>query len=249
MNKLAKALVIFVLLLIILTTSVFIYIKLSSQGDENNYFNQNWRSELAKHPTLRNIFYLHNDGDGRYDYLNPEVKELEIYIYEMQNERVDLEVLDQVVSRISEVSGKSVKYNFTNNLIPYSPTITEEEREAIIEDGIKKWASNNTINLFVFSQDSEEPGLLGLTYHENSIMIFNDALKAFTAQTPRTYQSYQLSTILHEIGHQFGLPHNTLAGCIMGEHAEELGVPKYDRDQVVTNFCEKEKEDIYSFQK
>ena len=242
MANVKKIIQIVLLVVIIIINALFLVVWFWSQGSGDNYFNKNLRINFIQSSFLRNIFSWHDVGEGRYDYLGKKPQKISINVYAMTGMNISLDILQELTDKIQNLTGKPVSYSFANMFIPYAPQISTNDKDTLLNKYLSQNSDSVQINLFILSQSDQEPNLLGLTYKERSIIIFNKALEDFTKNNPTTFSKYQLSTILHEFGHQLGLNHNDKANCLMAEHAEINHLAKDNPADIVVDFCDYEKQ-------
>lgn len=227
------------LLVVIVFSYSFVFLKFMAQGADTNYFNTHSRQWFARVPLWRQILGLHYDGDGRADYLGGRYENIVIEADVMDGLEVADEVLRQAAASIQTVSKKPTSFLFLGDRVPYTPSINSQELRQVVREHRQLKNRKDAASLYVLfvGKKGDEPKLLGSTYQEYGIVIYLDALKDFTKASPQTFNSYVLGTILHEFGHQISLSHNSEPGCLMNEHAETDHVAKSSPAEVVVNFC------------
>jgi hypothetical protein len=241
-----KALSIILLSLIIAGTFGFVILKYSAQGTENSFFNQKLRSDFARSPALRQIFGLHFDGDGRSDYLGPRYKKIVIEVDLMEGLEASNLGLEMLRQKVESVTGKPTQVKVSEVALPFVPTVRKEQIARLAADHRDLSEAQDTASVYLLfaSQFEGEEKLLGLTYQEFGIVVFERALEKFAEVNQDTLPYYQESTALHEFGHQLGLPHGTEGKCLMNERAESNLVARQRPQDVVIDFCQSEKEQI-----
>jgi hypothetical protein len=229
------------LLLIIAGCTVVVLVVLGARGSDDNYFNKNVRHRLSRHEFFRNLFRLHYDGDARSEYLGQSKTQIQIRVGIEDAATVPDSIWQEFAAQVEFVTSKRTAYEvIDNSLVAALPTeklFTELEPET-------KEPGTAYVYVAVLGADSANPDTLGKTFKEHGIIFFKEALDSFTSSTPATYTTYAVSTLLHEFGHQIGLPHNNEPACLMNEHAESDGIPKNHPSLTVTNFCAFEEEQI-----
>ena len=105
-----KILSIIILLLIILLTGAFVYLKLGFMGSDSDVVNSNFRTRLASYPWLRNLFALKYDGDAKADYLSANYKNILVEVDSMEGVIVSSDVLSGLAERIQNSTGKPTSY-------------------------------------------------------------------------------------------------------------------------------------------
>ncbi len=213
---------------------------LSAPGAADNYFNRTWRPRLDHSVTLRNIFGLHDDGDARYDYLGSRYKNIVLEVDSMEQLLPDKEVLQELAAKIQKVTGKPTEYKLSDIDLPQEFSNGDQTlvRSAASYQNYRSGGDTAYVYLLVLSQEPGSQLLIGKTLNEDGIILYESALKEFTANHPNTQPNYELSTALHEFGHQLGLAHNDKPGCLMSSHAESGDQAKSDPYLVLTDFCE-----------
>jgi hypothetical protein len=244
-----KFLVAILLLLIIATTFSYVILTTQASGSGDNFFNQNYRKYLITNPTFRNILGLHNDGEARYDYLTNNSK-IVIEVDSMKGLEAPASALNLLVDRIASITGKDTSYYISDTDIPYLNPVSDKDVSRIAQQyrnyvGKKGTA---TIYLMYLSSTDQESDELGSTYNESGIIIYNDSLITATANNPGLLPGYFESTALHEFGHQLGLKHNDEPGCLMNPFVERSSIERQTSLDVITDFCDYEKQQIKQMQ-
>jgi predicted Zn-dependent protease len=239
-----KIFTIIVLLVVIVLSFGYALLKMMSVGPENNYFNRHWRAVFDRSPALRDILDLHFDGDGKTDYLGNKFSKIVMEVDVLNGETIDRQTLQEVTQKMQAVTGKPTSYFISDTDIAGSHELSDLEIGQIAAQYRNLKTGNDTasVYLIVTGQKPQAPKLLGSTYQEYGIVIYNQAVKDFTKNAPQTFDRYILSTILHEFGHQLSLPHNGNEQCLMNEHAELDSTAKADSSRVIVDFCDYEKE-------
>lgn len=233
---------IIILLIIIILSFGFVWLKSSAQGAENNFFNRNLRAYFAAVPWLREVLALHFDGDRKADYLGRRYKKIMIEVDLMNTKSMRLSALDILVQRIQSITGKPTSYLISDRSIPYERNLSKEQIRKLVQyyRNHKSMRETVTIYLFYASRDKDVPTRLGTTYEEYGLVLFGDALADFIKNNPETLGSYEASTALHEFGHQIGLAHNQEPSCLMNEQVEEARLVREKPEEVIIDFCEYE---------
>ncbi|MCL5666938.1 MAG: hypothetical protein M1383_04175 [Patescibacteria group bacterium] len=241
-----KFIVALLLICIIILSFGFTAIKLWSLGPEGNYFNSNLRLKFAKYPVARQILGLHFDGDARTDYLGPRFGKISVEVDSMQGLEIPYAVLKQMAEKIGQLTGKETSFFQSDDNLPYLPDLSEADVKSLAKQYRNESALGETASLYllVASRRDESMKELGSSLEEYGMVIFYDSLQEFTRDNPATFNNYLLSTILHEFGHQLGLPHNELDGCLMNENAEASHNARPSPETVLVNFCPEELAEI-----
>ncbi len=229
------------ILLIVLSFSYIIPFELS-KGSVNSDFNKKYRMALAHSPTLRTIFGLHIDGDGRFDYLGSKSGRIQVEIDSMEGLDFSYSSQKLLGEKIKAVTGKEVVFIDSDRNIPYQTHVSEDLMQEII-DQYQSYDQTMSpyIYLLVLSSSGADPDVLGYTYEENGIILFTDVIENLTQFNRDVFPTYMGSTALHEFGHQLGLKHNDIHGCLMNPAAEKKEVAWQSAADVITDFCDYEK--------
>ena len=219
------------------------------QYEPQNSFTLSIRGHLIRHPLLRTVFDLHNDGDGASDYLGASTKKIEMNVYSMPSEgSIDESVISQLASSVQSVTGKPVTVNTTGEeILADDNPVSDAELNTVLgqySTPESQVAGDAVLNVFIVSQDSDDQNELGVTFRENGIVLYDTEVINLTTDNPQTLDQYQLSTLLHEFGHQIGLQHNTQPGCLMNPSADIGYAPYVDPSSIPVTFCQYELSEI-----
>lgn len=244
MKRLVK---VFFLLLFIGVIFSFVGLRSMANGSDNNLFNQKYRAMFDKYPLARDILGLHFDGDGRFDYLDRSKSKLWVEIDTVYGTEIPQASLDLLAEKIKSSTGKDVVYYVSDKEIPAKQIVTQDDVKKLVSN-YKNFHPNDGAYLYLLFLQSYEPDplLLGSTYQEDGVILYDQALKDLTKASPETYPQYVESTILHEFGHQLGLPHNEQKNCLMNSHADTNNVVRETTKSVIVDFCDYEKKLIQS---
>jgi len=246
-----KKLITVLLIVFILAIIIFLILRVSASGSEDNFFNKNYREKFAKYPLTRQLLALHYDGDAKTDYLGNDFKKILIEVDSMDGLEVSTQVLDLLKEKIESVTKKPVEYIESDSIIPYKEKVTDQDLKEL-ETLYRNFYSKNdeaVLYLLIVSLDEAKNTSMGSTLQEDGLVLYKNELKDFTKDSPSTLSNYEESTLLHEFGHQIGLPHNDKPGCLMNESAEMARVAQERPQDVVVDFCDYEKEQIQNFLK
>ncbi|MBX4191203.1 MAG: hypothetical protein KW804_00145 [Candidatus Doudnabacteria bacterium] len=236
-----RAILAFLLLLVIFSSITFIILRVSANGAEDNFFNHKWRQKFAKDPFFRQILGLHFDGDARADYLGDKYSKIVIEVDQMIDHEIPYQALELLKKKIEQTTGKQVEI-LESDKIPYIENVYHDDVVEIAKKyrnvKIKNSASLYLLYLSTYEGSNDH---LGSTYEEYGILLFESALKNFTSENHDTFVNYVESTALHEFGHLIGLPHNDFQNCLLNEHAEESHVARENPENVIVDFCDYEK--------
>ena len=231
------------LLLIILVSASFIYLKTAAQENKNNFFNDNLRYRFARYPLLRNILGLHYDGDAKYDYLGPETKNITIRIIPMEGMSVSDETVKVFFQNVQVITGKTAKYVNYPPIAFHSTSNLPDLRKQLIENNYSSPDQEAVIYLIIAGQKENDTDQLGSTLQENGIVVFqNTLMDHMRMDTPQNVEKYEAALMLHEFGHQIGLDHNPIPGCLMNEQTEFMDIGRIA--EMKNDFCDVEKEQI-----
>ena len=246
-----KTLIITLLFILIVLSFAFVFLKMSSRGSEFSFFNQNLRYRFGEYQILRQLFGLRSDGDARLAYLGQKHKKILIEVDQMVGLDKNLEITDSLLQKLAEkiknITGKETAFKYSNINIPYSSVATLENLKKIEEEYRNQQETGETavIYLLLAIQDGNDPDKLGSTLGEDGIILFQKTFKDSMLKTdarPDTYDNFILGTLLHEFGHQIGLPHNIYPDCLMNAYTEFSNQVKPDR--IISDFCGHEKGEI-----
>lgn len=245
--RIFRLLVISVLLTVILLTGTHVLLWLSSRAGDGSFFNTHLRESFSAQPLLRVIFGLHFDGDAKADYLGKRFANISIEVDSVDGSEINKSTLEAFANEVSDISGKPVKLLFSDT-IPDDHALTPEGLNGLIDFyRNKKNSISANIYVLVANQLKDDSTTVGTTNREDNIVLFTGALKKFTKDAPYTFDNYARSTLLHEFGHQLGLAHNSIPGCLMGLHVESDHIAKLYPDEVIIHFCPEELEQIKKF--
>ena len=242
-----KSAVVFFLVVFIGVIFSYIILRIGFLGSEDNFFNAKLRPHFSKYVILRQIFSLHFDGDAKTDFLGKGYGNILIEVDSMDKYDFDLSTLDLLAKKIQEITKKPTTYIFSDENIPYTEALNSQKIKEITKMN-RDYFNNQkraAIYLLVGSRDEKQPSLLGSTLDEYGIVLFMDALLDFTQDSPdNTLVNYEVSTILHEFGHQIGLPHNSEPNCLMNEQVEIHSGVFESLNSIIMDFCDLEKQSI-----
>lgn len=226
--------------LVIVLSFGFVGLRLAAAGPEDNWFNLSLRSEFSRSPFFRSWLGLQWDGDAGADYLGNRYDIIVMTVYSMQGSQPEPQVLSGFVEQVEELTGKTVIVR-SKPPIPHKEEVDSEDiDQAYSIDKISPWRSNAVLNVIYASRSPGEEVLLGKTHGPYAIVLYKQAVREFTEVAKETLLAYEQSTLLHEFGHQLGMPHNTEPGCLMTEHAEANHRPRRADDGIVRDFCQLE---------
>ena len=234
----------FLLLIIILASSSFVYLKTQSLGPDDSTFNQTTRLVLAKRPWVRALLSLHKDGDARGEILGNTTSSITIEIVQPPGEKLSDSTIADFVKKVEAVTGKPTQVFNVDTI--QNGALRDIDMAQIVEK-FRRHVSPGQANIFVMYVDDFTTTTLevGKTYKEYGIAVSNNRLAQLTKQFPSVLDQYQESTLLHEFGHQIGLDHNDQSGCVMNPEVEQpQSALSFSAPSNPTDFCPLEKDQI-----
>lgn len=229
------------LVLFIILCGTFIYIKVLSLGDENSKFNQITRLRLGKYETLRTIFGLHSDGDARYWYLSGNTP-LILEVAQAPGLHINPDGLDQFEEMVTKYTGRQVRLINTEAAAPGK--LSEQELAETAGRARRYLIDGSPDFLVIYADDFDRQGTeIAKTYREFGMVLSNQRLSEVTGELGLSVEAqYVESALLHEFGHQLGLPHNDSPGCIMNARAEKPDeiAGDFTGNYMPTDFCDYE---------
>lgn len=244
-----KVLIILLLLGIILCLFSFIYLKISANGAENNFFNAQWRHKIAKNYFARQTLGLHDSGDARSDYLGDDSEEILIEVNSMEGLGINDSLLEELAGRIGSITGKTARYIYLDKGVAYDDSSRINNLENIAKKHRVYYRKNrqSVFYILVAGGLTDEPARLGSTLGNDGVILFLDTLNKYTVgysanHDPEVLDKSAVEVLLHEFGHQLGLEHNEKPGCLMSEQTE-FSIDRKKED-IVLDFCEFEKKEL-----
>ena len=234
----------FLLLIIILVSGVFIYLKTQSLGPDTSTFNQTTRYDLAKYPWVRQLLSLHKDGDARGEILGKTTGSITIEVVQPPGEKLSDATINDFAKKVSDVTGKPTQVFNVDTI--QNGALSDYDFSQIV-DKFRRHVSPGQANIFVIYADDFTTTTLevGRTYKEFGILISHNRLAELTKQFPSVIDQYQESTLLHEFGHQIGLDHNDQTDCIMNPDVEmPQSALSFSGPSSPTDFCQTELDQI-----
>jgi predicted Zn-dependent protease len=238
-----KILGIAILLVIIFFSYTFTAVRFFAAESDNNPINRRIRPMLVKSELLRDLYGLHFDGDGKHDYLSEKTKKIILEIDQISSAGVDHRLAGKLAEQIEATTGKETTFILSDSDLMAHASYDQKTLRSL-EKKSRDFQSNATeavLYVLILDREGPESTIIGSTHREDGIIIYTQALSRFVAGKEESYDTYFLSTGLHEFGHQLGLAHNQQPGCLMSVNAEADQMPK-ESWQTVTDFCEYEKQ-------
>lgn len=237
-----------ILLLVIGGCTAFIFLKIQSLGPENSSFNQTTRYTLGKYPIVRYILGLHLDGDARAEYLvgnSPIVVE----IVQAPNAHLTEAVIKQFTDKVTKYTGRQTS---VINVDIIKPGILNDVDLSEVVKNYRRHIFPGQPNLFVIYANDFAGGEseAARTYKEFGMVISDSKLSAVTGPYKEGLDQYIISTMLHEFGHQLGLDHININGCIMDADVESPGAQSnFTGIYTPVNFCLEELDKLLQIKK
>jgi predicted Zn-dependent protease len=245
-----KFFIVVLLSIVILISFSLIILSTLSKGPENNFFNAKYRANFAKYPLIRNILNLHSDGDARSDYLSGN-KQIVLEVDEMQGLQIPQTALDLLVKNISKATGKQAKYIISNSDIPFTGSVDDKQIDEIAKKygNFSNTSTESVLYVLYLNEFENQDNHLGSTYRDDGVLLFAKPLQDFSQNFPQAFADNVESTALHEFGHQLGLAHNQVPGCLMQAYADDFDLFYGGQNGVITDFCDYELTQIKNSQK
>lgn len=220
-----KVVTVFLVLFIVIIFSFVVIRYFANASQQDNWFNNNWRAKLAVYPWLRTVFGLHWDGDARSDYLSSkQYTSLQIEVDRYDGCQLSDTVLAQVKSAIEQVVQKPAGVTVAQDSV--LPLVMDSYDGAGIHAIVnmnqryKTGGRQAVLYLLCLNKSSDRPSNIGLTEQADGLVVYWQTIEELTAGDDTSVDDYVISTILHEFGHQLGLNHINIPGCLMAETVE-----------------------------
>ena len=224
------------LILIIAASGAFIYLKIQTLTDDSSAFNQTTRYELGKRGWVRTILGLHKDGDARLEYLQGTTP-LIVEVVQSKSAALPDEALSNFVAKVSEYTGRNVIVYNVDTID--NAKVTMEKIPEIVENNRRHLVLGEPNLFIIFAEDFDgEDSEVARTVEEYGMILSSSKLRELTSAFSPAFPQYVESTLLHEFGHQIGLPHNERPECIMNSSVESpLGALSFSLPTTPTRFC------------
>jgi hypothetical protein len=239
-----KVLIVIFLLLIIIVTFSFVFLKIEARGNDGNYFNTHLRGNLSRYELARNILGLHYDGDAKADYLGKQTKNITVEVLVMKGLVARHGIIDNLAMKIEKTTGKKTDIAYSFKELPFSNISEKEELAKQLADLriYRNSSGRSLLYILVVNQDHDQ-SQIGSTLQENAIILYENNLEQYNlAGNSDALDRYAGGVLLHEFGHQIGLQHNNMSGCLMNPVVELSDRPK--TSEIISGFCEYEKKQI-----
>jgi predicted Zn-dependent protease len=232
-----RILISLVLLSLIILSFGYSGIKFLSQDTGDNFFNLKYRDKFASYEFLRRVLNLRFDGDAKSDFLGKKKLKVLIEVDSAQGATYSQSALDELRDKIAQITGKETTYLISDQNIPLLGSADQKTMEETINFYRDFQNMEDVASLYIlYAGNSVNESEIGSTFMESGIIIFVDALEELISPQDKNYSLFEYSTLLHEFGHQLGLGHNDIEGCLMNQDVEVGGVIR--TTNIVTDFCE-----------
>ncbi|MBX9784501.1 MAG: hypothetical protein K2X48_14525 [Chitinophagaceae bacterium] len=105
-----------------------------------------------------------------------------------------------------------------------------------IADSIRTAVGITAKDVSTTKGDAYDYGVMGLGYHPGHACVVSTYRPAKTAKNKMHLQQRLLKLVIHEMGHNFGLPHCSNEECFM---VDAEGKMKLDKEKYLCNSCKK----------
>ena len=233
------------LITIVVFGSFAIFRYYANNGDEENWFNKKYRDKFSQNLLWRNLLYLNWDGDSKSDYLlNDKYKKIVIEFDRLESCQIDDDTLKEFIELVDQYT-----YKDEGSMLIESDIVPDNGSSYSFDDIVSfskyyrnKNTGDDTATLYIMclSSSKDHPTNIGITHGSDAIVIFDQALTDTVGRKGGLEKSLlQLSTMLHELGHQLGLEHISKTNCVMNENFE---TPSFNSllflNKMPTDFCQ-----------
>lgn len=220
----------------------------ANSQQEDTWFNTHWRPAFAKHAPLRWLLGLHWDGDQRATYLHiPADENLALVVVQDPNVTLPAHVLELAAEQIGSALSIPGRVSIVEGgTLTSSPAYTTAQlRRLPRPDAPTKSAA---LYVYVLTSSVDAPSNLGSTIREDGLALFMTELTSLANRNPDTLTPLVLSTVLHEVGHQLGLPHSEDVTCSMASTIEQPSATPQSVSSIPVDFCPAERAQIAALQ-
>ncbi len=238
------------LIIVIIVSFGFVGIRYSANADEqDNWFNNEHRESFARYKYLRDVLGLHWDGDAKADYLlNRKYTKLRIEVDRYDGCVISANAISTFVSVIEPIIDKPGEIKITmNDTISLGFESYDSEQIRALTDRYKSFSTRGdeaVLYILCLNKYFEAPSNIGHTVFEDGIVIFWETITELVQGNQDVIDSYVISTLLHEFGHQLGVDHVDNEQCIMAASVESPAPVDGAVSRAATEYCDEELEEI-----
>lgn len=122
---------------------------------------------------------------------------------------------------------ENIEFKYTSLSSPSEETLTLQEVVDLENDNRSEYNNGSTLAMYIYfadapsDTDNEKEGLvtLGAVYRNTSMVIYEDTVRSLANSSPSiTISDVETATLLHEMGHLFGLV--ALSNASVNEHED-----------------------------
>lgn len=232
MNVSKKTIFISITLVCLIWASI-LFFRYQANQDNENFFNQYLRHHFIKWNLAKSLFHLNYDGDNRAIYFSQQYPVITLEIDALNGVIFDRKVIEDVAQELGKILEKKVQVNYSN--LDITNSFTSQDLQ-VIADKYKNFSPDSpSLYVLILDMDNQNKDRLGTTFSRDSVALYIQSIESMSQNLTDGGLNFK-GTLLHEIGHQLGLPHNDKYGCLMNAEAEEG--PSY----IYSAFCEYELE-------
>jgi hypothetical protein len=165
----------------------------------------------------------------------------------MEGLSVSEETLKIFAGKVQAITGKPTRYLNYPPILFRPASNMEDLQKQLIGNSYLSSAQEAIVYLIIVGQKENDNEELGSTLQENGIVLFQNTMaNNMRIDTAQNVEKYEAELALHEFGHQIGLDHNQISGCLMNEQTEFLDIGRLM--EMKNDFCDFEKEQIKNMQ-
>ena len=235
----------FFCILVIIFSAVFVFLNAESLKEKSDWL----REVFIKNYYIKNIFNLHDVGNAKYFLLSPSgAKEINVDLYSSEFGDPVPETKEFLEDIFKKYCGSEKKININSKKIYLGKSwqmIDDKELDALSDIHIhpKNNSKSASISIVYLSEYGPNKNRIGLATNDLSVVIFKDAIQKLSDRKS-VLEKIERATLLHEIGHLWGLEHNDNSQSVMSDIFEcpAFALP----NQIVADFNAK---DIFELNK